>query len=95
MATTQIDLTTAFQDVSAIVPGRSVYLVPGNATPAGQFSIVIEVGEALAATEGVIVATLTGNVNRYFSLPNDSSKFMRYRIINGVVGASTKVWVTG
>lgn len=94
----QIDLTTAFQNVSALESSRQVYLLPGNATPAanGQpFVIAIEVGESGADTLVVELDRLTGDEPRYVSLPTDSSKFMRYTVVSGAAGTSTKVWMTG
>lgn len=82
-----LDLTTALQDVSTLAAGREVFLA---GAPAG-LVVAIEIARSVGASTFVEVGRLSRDGS--ISLPNDASVAMRYRVVGGVVGPNTKVWV--
>lgn len=83
-----LNLTTSFQDVSALTGGREVFL--GGAPR--ELVVAIEIANSIGSGDFVEIARLTASKNSY-PLPNDTSVAMRFRAVGGAVGPNTKVWV--
>lgn len=83
-----LNLTTSFQDVSALTGGREVFL--GGAPR--ELVVAIEIANSIGSGDFVEIARLTASKNSY-PLPNDTSVAMRFRAVGGAAGPNTKVWV--
>lgn len=93
----QINLTTSFQDISALGSPQQFYLA---GAPAGTI-ITIEAGASLGATDGVEILRLVApnpSINTAVGttiIYGGSAQFVRYRIVEGGNPPGTGTWVSG
>jgi len=84
-----LQLSTSLQDVSEFATGRTITVADADSS----LSVAIEEADSTGSSEVVQLAIINGSRSMVFS--SDSSVAMRYRVLSGSVGTSTRIWISG